>query len=81
VYPLEGGVYYDLGRPFIGAWRQGAWVLWDPVLKRDLLWSQECSQEGAVLYALDLESGRVLEEHDIPAREVGGMLANEDGGT
>jgi hypothetical protein len=77
--PLQAGVYYDLGQPFIGAWRQGAWVFWDPVRKRDLLWSQECSQDGAVLFALDLENGQVLEEHVMPAREIEGMLATKEG--
>ena len=73
------GVYEDLGTPVIGAWKQGAWVFWDPRLKRDLLWSQECSQDGAILYCLDLETGQVLEEYDIPAREIGDIRSSSDG--
>ena len=73
------GVYEDLGTPVIGAWKQGAWVFWDPCLKRDLLWSQECSQDGAILYCMDIETGQVLEEYDIPAREIGGIRSSPDG--
>ena len=53
------GEYHDLGRPVIGAWRSTARVIWDPVLEKDLLWSQECSQDGAVLFTTDLETGDV----------------------
>ena len=74
-----GGVYYDLGRPVIGGWQRHAWVVWDPVLKRDLLWSQECSQDGAVLYALDIDSGDLVEAHDIPARELSELLQADEG--
>jgi len=73
-----GGVYYDLGQPVIGGWQRHAWVVWDPVLKRDLLWSQESSQDGAVLYALDIDSGDLIEAHDIPAREVSGILTTPE---
>jgi outer membrane protein assembly factor BamB len=76
---LFGGVYHDLGRPVVGAWRSFAKVVFDPVLKRDLLWSQECSQDGAILFATELASGEVVEEHEIPAREVGGMLVTAAG--
>ena len=76
---LYGGEYYDLGRPVIGAWQRFSWIVHDPVLKRDVLWSQECSQDGAIFYALELDSGKVIEEHDIPAREVGGVLTAADG--
>lgn len=80
VFVLGGeGVYFDLGRPVIGGWQRGAWIVADPVLGHDVLWSQECSQDGAVLYALDINTGKVLEEHDVPAREVGGLLAADDG--
>lgn len=77
--PVSGGEYYDLGRPVIGAWQRFAWLVHDPVLKRDILWSQECSQDGAVFYGLDFQTGEVLEEHDVPAREVGGVLEAADG--
>lgn len=73
------GVWFDLGRPTVGDWQRKAWVIWDPVLKKELLWSQESSQEGAAFYALDLETGNVVEEYDIPAREVGGVLPAQDG--
>jgi len=33
-----------------------------------------------VLYALDIDSGDLVEAHDIPARQVGGILAAPDGG-
>ena len=75
----EAGVYEDLGQPFIGAWMSGAWVFHDPVLEKDLLWSQECSQDGAVLYAVDLRTGAVVEEHDVPCREIRHIMATEDG--
>jgi len=76
---VAGGVYYDLGQPVIGGWQRHAWVVWDPVLKRDLLWSQEGSQNGAVLYALDIDSGDLIEAHDIPAREVSGIHTTPEG--
>jgi len=74
-----GGIYYDLGRPVNGSWHRHAWVVWDPILKRDLLWSQECSQDGAVLYALDIDSGDLVEAHDIPARELHKLLKTDNG--
>ena len=77
--PVGAGEYRDLGRPVVGAWQRFAWLVHDPVLKRDILWSQESSQDGAVLYGLDFETGEVLDEHDIPAREVGGILEADDG--
>ena len=75
----QAGEYRDLGRPVIGAWQRFSWIVHDPVLKRDILWSQECSQDGAVLYALELNTGKVIEEHDVPAREVGGLQQAADG--
>ena len=76
---LRAGEYYDLGRPVIGAWQRFAWLVYDPVLKREILWSQECSQDGGVFYGIDLQTGRVVDEHDVPAREVGGVLEAADG--
>lgn len=76
---LSAGEYYDLGRPVIGAWQRTAWLVHDPVLKRDILWSQECSQDGGVFYGIDLQTGEILDEHDVPAREVGGVLEADDG--
>ena len=77
--PVLAGTYHDLGRPIIGAWQRHAWIVHDPVLGRELLWSQECSQDGAVFYALDLESGSLVEQHAAPAREIGGVLTAADG--
>lgn len=77
--PLAAGEYYDLGRPVVGAWQRFAWLVHDPVLKRDVLWSQESSQDGAVFYGLDVRTGEVLDEHDVPAREVGGVLEADNG--
>lgn len=71
---MFAGTYHDLGRPVIGAWQRQAWIVEDPVLKRELLWSQESSQDGAVFYALDLETGETVEQHPAPAREIGGLL-------
>ena len=59
------GIYFDLGRPVIGGWFQGGWVLHDPVRRKDLLWGSELGQEGAVLFAIDVDSGHVVEEHRI----------------
>ena len=73
-WPISAGVYYDLGRPVVGAWLGVVGLAWDPVLEKNLLWAQEASQDGAVLFALDLETGAVLEEHDAPAREIGRVL-------
>jgi len=63
------GIYFDLGRPVIGGWFQGGWVLHDPVRGRDLLWGSELGQEGAVLFAIDVDSGHVVEDHRIGCRE------------
>jgi outer membrane protein assembly factor BamB len=63
------GIYFDLGRPIVGGWLQGGWVLHDPVRDRDLLWGSELGQEGAVLFAIDVDSGEVVEEHRIGCRE------------
>ncbi len=76
---LPAGEYRDLGRPVIGAWQRFSWLVHDPVLKRDVLWSQESSQDGAVLYGLDARTGKVVDEHPIPAREVGGLLRTAEG--
>ncbi len=72
------GVYEDLGAPCVGAWRTYIGTHWDPALKRELLWAQECSQDGAVLYALDLTSGELVEEHTAPARQIGRMISLDD---
>ena len=63
------GIYFDLGRPVVGGWFQGGWVAHDPVRNIDLLWGSELGQEGAVLFAIDVDSGHVVEEHDIGCRE------------
>ena len=63
------GIFYDLGRPVVGGWFQGGWVLHDPVRDCDLLWGSELGQEGAVLFAIDVDSGKVVEEHRIGCRE------------
>jgi len=65
------GVYYDLGRPVIGGWKGGPWFSHDPIQQRDLIWGGEFGQEGAVLFAVDVDSGQVVEEHRIGAREFG----------
>ena len=56
------GVFYDLGRPVVGGWMGGGWLLHDPVRKLDLLWGGEFGQEGAVLFAIDVDSGQTVEE-------------------
>ena len=63
------GVYFDLGRPVIGGWLGGGWLLRDPVRDLDLLWGAELGQEGAWLFAIDVDSGEVVEEHRIGCRE------------
>lgn len=63
------GVYFDLGRPVVGGWLGGGWPLHDPVRGRDLLWGGEMGQEGAVLFAIEVDSGEVVEQHRIGARE------------
>lgn len=62
-------VYFDLGCPVIGGWMGGGWFLRDPVRKLDLLWGGEFGQEGAVLFAIDVDSGAVVEEFRIGCRE------------
>ena len=63
------GVYFDMGRPVIGGWLGGGWPLRDPVRKLDLLWGAELGQEGAWLFAIDVDSGQIVEEHPIGCRE------------
>jgi hypothetical protein len=57
------GVYFDLGRPVVGGWLGGGWVLHDPIRDLDLLWGAELGQEGAWLFAIDVDSGQIVEEH------------------
>jgi hypothetical protein len=63
------GVFYDLGRPVVGGWMGGGWLLHDPVRKLDLLWGGEFGQEGAVLFAIDVDSGQTVEEFRVGCRE------------
>ena len=63
------GVFYDLGRPVVGGWMGGGWLLHDPVRKLDLLWGGEFGQEGAILFAIDVDSGRTVEEFRVGRRE------------
>lgn len=63
------GIYYDLGRPVVGGWLGGPWWSHDPVRNLDLLWAGEFGQEGAVLFAVDVASGEIVERHRIGARE------------
>ncbi len=52
------GIYFDLGRPIVGGWFQGGWISHDPVRDIDLLWGSELGQEGAVLFAIDVDTGK-----------------------
>ena len=63
------GVYYDLGRPIVGGWFQGGWLMRDEVRGLDLLWGAEMGQEGAVLFAIDVDTAQVVEEHRLGCRE------------
>ncbi len=63
------GVYFDLGRPIVGGWFQGGWLMHDPVRGIDLLWGAEMGQEGAVLFAIDVDSARVVDEYRLGCRE------------
>lgn len=63
------GTFFDLGRAVVGGWMGGAWLSHDPVHNRDLIWGGEFGQEGANLFAVDADSGQVVEEHRIGARE------------
>ena len=65
------GVYYDLGRPVIGGWLGGPWFSHDPIRQCDLIWGGDFGQEGSVLFAVDVDSGAIVEEHAIGAREFG----------
>ena len=73
------GIYFDLGRPVVGGWFQGGWVSHDPVRGIDLLWGSELGQEGAVLFAIDVDSGHVVEEHRIGCREFNAKADPETG--
>lgn len=73
------GVFYDLGRAVVGGWMVGAWLSHDPVQNRDLLWGGEFGQEGANLFAVDVASGEVVEEHRIGAREFNVTVEPESG--
>lgn len=63
------GTYFDLGRAVVGGWMGGAWLSHDPAQQQDLIWGGEFGQEGANLFAVDVASGDVVEEHRIGARE------------
>lgn len=71
------GVFYDLGRPVVGGWRGGPWISRDPVRETDLVWGGEFGQEGSVLFAVDAQSGQVVERHWIGAREFGVRVEEE----
>jgi outer membrane protein assembly factor BamB len=73
------GVYFDLGRPVIGGWMGGGWVTHDPLREVDLLWGAEFGQEGAVLFAIDVDTGEVVERHRIGAREFSAIPREETG--
>lgn len=45
----------------------------------DLLWCGEFGQEGAVLFAVDVESGTVVERHPVGAREFSAIVRRETG--
>ena len=38
-------------------WMGGAWLSYDPVQQRELIWGGEFGQEGANLFAVDVASG------------------------
>ena len=63
------GIYYDIGRPVVGGWLGGGWVLRDDIRGLDLLWGAELGQEGAWLFAIDVDSGAIVEEFPIGCRE------------
>ncbi|MEM7131061.1 MAG: hypothetical protein AAF702_32365 [Chloroflexota bacterium] len=68
------GVYFDLGRPVVGGWMGGPWITYDPVQKRDLIWGGEFGQEGANLFAIDVDAGGIVAEYRIGAREFNGTV-------
>ena len=41
----------------------------DPVRNLDLLWGAEMGQEGAVLFSIDVDSARVVDEYRMRCRE------------
>ncbi len=73
------GLYYDLGRPVVGGWLGGPWFSHDPVQQRDLIWGGEFGQEGAILFAVDVDSGAVVEKHRVGAREFSVVVDDESG--
>lgn len=73
------GFYNDLGRPIVGGWLGGGWVTHDPVRDLDLLWGAEYGQEGAWLFAIDVDSGAIMEEHQIGCREFTATPDHETG--
>ncbi|GIV78987.1 MAG: hypothetical protein KatS3mg050_3381 [Litorilinea sp.] len=73
------GIYYDLGRPVVGGWMGGPWLSHDPVRGLDLIWGGEFGQEGAVLFAVDADSGALVEQHPIGAREFSLVVDPADG--
>ena len=74
------GIYYDLGRAVVGGWQRGGWVSHDPVRNIDLIWGGEFGQEGAVLFAIDVDAAEVVERHRIGAREFS-VVVDPDSGT
>ena len=72
----EGGVFYDLGRPVIGGWTSHGPQArsFDPIRGIELMWGCEYGQEGAVLWAADVQTGEVVEQHELGARQIGGVM-------
>ena len=73
------GTYFDLGRPVIGGWMGGGWVSRDPVRAIDLLWGGEFGQEGACLFAVNVDTGKVGERHRIGCREFNVTVEHDTG--
>lgn len=73
------GIYYDVGRPVIGGWMGGPWISHDPLQNRDRIWGGEFGQEGANLFAVDVDSGDIVEQHRIGAREFNGTVDPQTG--
>ena len=73
------GTYFDLGRPVIGGWMGGGWVSRDPVRAIDLLWGGEFGQEGACLFAVNVDTGKVVERHRIGCREFNVTVEHDTG--
>lgn len=58
----------------------GGWVSHDPIRHKDLIWGGEFGQEGSILFAVDVDSGDIVEQYWIGAREFSVTVQPDESG-